>query len=295
MRDSSLLSFKRSDLAQLTFTAQQTVDRRQHYLLFVTTYLPWFVVIGLLFGALLVTYGLVGWATRQRVADEREDQDLLRSKYEIRRLTDEEQYDRQEQEADEAIDPPRRSDLAVIYVGISDSGQDAANQVDGPRSADERMEFVEVIRKLEAQLAVKLTAALPSDQITTAVRVGDYTADALVVDEINRKGYIVDLKYSGSHIRNNLRNRLIESVSLASASIRLSEGYDFPFRPVLLLVVDDNASVPSRQAVAERLASIGTAFSVGILVIFSTVTAFDRLTPSELRRLLDARETGSGL
>jgi hypothetical protein len=84
--------------------------------------------------------------------------------------------------------------------------------------------------------------------------------------------------------------QLIETVGLASASIRLSEGYGFAFKPVLLLVIDDNAAVPARQIVSERLASIGTALSVGVLVVLLTVTAFQQLSPFELRQLLDARQ-----
>ncbi len=59
LRDSGLLAFKQADLAQLTPTAQQTVERRQSYLLVLTNLLPWLVVGGVLTGSLLVFFGLV--------------------------------------------------------------------------------------------------------------------------------------------------------------------------------------------------------------------------------------------
>ncbi len=127
LRDSALLSFKRSDLSQLTPAAQQTIDRRQHYLLMLTRYLPWMVGIGLLAGMLLLGFGLYGWIRRQQVSDEREDHDLARSRHEIRKLTAEEVQQKQEREADKILELPIR-DAESMYFMWEYPNQDGPGQ-----------------------------------------------------------------------------------------------------------------------------------------------------------------------
>ena len=71
LRLQDALLVKQVDLVELTPQARETLERRQDYEGMIVVALPSFVVIGLLLGAGLATYGLVGWADRQRRARER--------------------------------------------------------------------------------------------------------------------------------------------------------------------------------------------------------------------------------
>jgi hypothetical protein len=91
-----------STLARLTPTARAALVRRQGYLSLGTIMLPWFVLIGLLGGIGLSAYGLVGWAKRQKVIDEREDIGLHKEQFELRQLTETEKEDKLDRDAKES-------------------------------------------------------------------------------------------------------------------------------------------------------------------------------------------------
>jgi hypothetical protein len=92
MRLQNALLVKQVDLVELTPQARETLERRQDYEGIITVALPFFVLVGVLVGAGLAIYGLVGWADRQRRADELEDNALLKSRTEVRQLTEAEQH-----------------------------------------------------------------------------------------------------------------------------------------------------------------------------------------------------------
>ena len=95
-----------STLAKLTPTARNALMRRQEYLSLGTTILPWFVLVGFLTGVGLTVYGMVGWAKRQRVIDEREDIGLYKERAELLQLTDAEKADKLDREAKESVGEP---------------------------------------------------------------------------------------------------------------------------------------------------------------------------------------------
>lgn len=93
-------------LARLTPTARSALLRRQDYLSFATIILPWFVLFGFFGGLGLAAYGMVGWARRQKVIDQREDIGLLKEQAELRQLTDTEKADKLDREAKESVKEP---------------------------------------------------------------------------------------------------------------------------------------------------------------------------------------------
>ncbi len=76
-----------STLSKVTPTAREAILRRQEYLYLGTLILPWFVLVGFVGGISLAIYGIVGWARRQKVIDEREDIGLRREQVELLQLT----------------------------------------------------------------------------------------------------------------------------------------------------------------------------------------------------------------
>jgi hypothetical protein len=77
--------------------------RRQEYLSLGTTILPWFVLAGFLSGIGLAVYGMAGWASRQKIIDEREDIGLYKERAELRQLTDAEKADKLDRDAKESV------------------------------------------------------------------------------------------------------------------------------------------------------------------------------------------------
>ncbi len=134
-----------------------------------------------------------------------------------------------------------------------------------------------------------MTAAFPNGHLTSSIRVGGSAVDALIVDQEAKTGYVVNLKYSRSSFGKNLRNRLEESVSLASASVRLSNSYGYEVQPVLMMVIADDVAVPSRREVQDQMDSVGAAFSVRVLVILVNESSFADISTQAFRELLAGR------
>ncbi len=109
------------------------------------------------------------------------------------------------------------------------------------------------------------------------------------MDQEAKTGYVVNLKYSRSSFGKNLRNRLEESVSLASASVRLSNSYGYEVQPVLMMVIADDVAVPSRREVQDQMDSVGAAFSVRVLVILVNESSFADISTQAFRELLAGR------
>lgn len=103
MRLQDELLVKQSELAELTPIARDTIERRQRYASVVTDLVPFLLFLGCMLGIGLAAYGVRGWAQRQGVADEIEDNERLRSRSEVRKLTAEEREDRVDDEVESLL------------------------------------------------------------------------------------------------------------------------------------------------------------------------------------------------
>lgn len=192
----------KSTLAQLTPTARGALLERQHYMAFGTSILPYFILAGFLGGLTLAAYGLIGWARRQRITDALEDLELKKGQVELRKMTDQEQAEELNREAEESADDVAR----------------ASSPQDEQAIAEVKQRLVPDIRNrtmiLERSLVDKLASALGSDNIQTGIR-AEGQASRITVDAIAQLedlNFVFELKYAAdvAGFRRRLSDALIQ-------------------------------------------------------------------------------------
>jgi len=180
------LLVKESELSQLTPLARETIVRRQHFAEVATTILPWFFVAGITLGIGVTSFGIYGWARRQRVTDQIEDTTRDRAVIELQALTQPERDQRLDAEAAAAIDSPQPAVL---------------------RTQDIRRRLV----RLEEVLADKVGVILADVKRSVRLLGSPRTIEVDVVAESSRLTHIFELKYAANVA--SVRRRLDDAKS----------------------------------------------------------------------------------
>jgi hypothetical protein len=234
-----------SILARLTPTARNTLMRRQEYLSLGTTILPWFVLVGFLIGIGLTAYGMIGWARRQKVIDEREDIGLYKERAELRQLTDAEKADKLDREAEESVGEPSES----VGEQPADLTEILRASVRNARQASIRSARTE-IAIIESALKEKLRAIYPGEpgnvlSSVVAGRPGErYEVDAAVMAE--PQPILFELKYASSAV--NINKQIISGLQqLARATSAVPNA-----RAVLVIIGPDDATPAQVEQWRER-------------------------------------------
>jgi hypothetical protein len=245
----------RSTLAKITPTARDALLRRQEYLSFGTTILPWFVLVGFLGGIGLSAYGLVGWAKRQKVIDEREDIGLNKERFELRQLTEIEKEDKLDRDAKESMreasstptgEPPEN--LTTVRAEISTCEQTLLRKLEEIYNPDK------VISPASLMLASDDTIEI----------------DAVVDRELSP--ILFELKYASEPTE--LPSRMLNGLRRVARAATLAKG-----RAVLIIVVSDyitpmqieHWTEQARQIAAEYYSVLG--FYVGTYSDFIALSA----------------------
>lgn len=217
----------KSMLANVTPTARGALLRRQDYLSFGTFILPWFVLVGFLGGLSLSAYGLVGWARRQKIIDEREDIGLSKERAELRQLTEAEKEEKLDRDVEESA-----GELA---------GEPSPALPSVPETSMKRVRTEIVI--IESALREKLIELFPRpDNVITGLVVrgerGEaYEIDAAVLREPEDPIFF-EVKYASTAVRitTRLRDGLFQLMAITTARAASNA------RGVLVLIVPDDTS-----------------------------------------------------
>ena len=220
----------KSTLANVTPSAREALLRRQDYLTFGTYVLPWFVLVGL--GGLgLSAYGLVGWARRQKIIDEREDIGLFKERAELHKLTEEEKAEKLDRDVEESAgEPPTVS-----------AGEQLPTLPNRPETDMTRVRTEIVI--IEGTLREKLAELYQRpDSVLTGVSVQGNSGqrleiDAAVVNDPERPIFF-EVKYAASNV-NVVRQILagLQKLTRLTTTVALSNA-----RRVLVIIVTDDAT-----------------------------------------------------
>lgn len=208
----------RSTLAKLTPGARAALLQRQNYLSIGTTILPWFALIGFCGGLVLGAYGMVGWARRQKVIDEREDIGLSKERVELLQLTEREKTEKLEHEAKE-------------------SAKESTYAPSGPSRTRVSIARDQIITA-EAALVKKLGDLYDEGEVLSSVGLRDasgyrFELDALV--RTNRREILFELKYASTYI--NVTKRMLDGLTRLARATRVAKA-----KGVLVIVVSDNES-----------------------------------------------------
>ena len=252
-------------LGKLTATARGALLRRQEYLAIATDILPFFVLIGFVGGVSLTIYGMVGWARRQRIADEREDIELRKGRVELIRMTDGEQADRVDQEAknseaESSSGPPVGEPvLSDFDLDMPDFRKSRTSE----RSLSDRRTEVALLKH---SLRQKL-ATIYADDFVAGIRVQTGANQAIEVDAIvdpksENNRIVIELKYAS--VSNNVTNRIVDGLLQVARAASAIRG-----RGVLVVVIPDSATsanVESWMKTANDLASEYTS-QIDVLIV----------------------------
>lgn len=286
------LLVKQSELRELTPVGRAIILRRQHFLDVATTVLPWFLIVGCLIGLSLTTYGLVGWAKRQAVADELEDIAREKGKTELRKLTDEERVSRHEQEAESAAAQEEEPSVAdVSHDARAGTGMAGSGGPPGARPSESRQRaayYFQGAMQTELDVGVALEELLGADyrvELGVEFRFGNrrQEVDILARRVDGRRQYVFELKYL-RNLGKNFRPILTSAIAHAAAAASLlGEGAV----PVVVLVHDGAATeqqILKAQEVAEAAANT---FAGRPRVLIVSLEDLQARGAEELRRVLD--------
>jgi hypothetical protein len=254
----------RSTLGKITPTARDALLRRQEYLSFGTTILPWFVLVGFLGGIGLSAYGLVGWAKRQKVIDEREDIGLRRERVELRQLTEVEKEAKLDRDAKESI----------TEASSAPTGEPLENLT------NVRAE----ISTCEQALLRKLEEIYNPDKVISPVSLILAPGEAIEIDAVvdrELSPILFELKYASEPTE--LPSRILDGLRRVARAATLTKG-----RAVLIVVVSDYTTPmqiehwteQTRRIAAEYYSVLG--FYVGRYSDFIALSARDFAAQVEL-------------
>jgi hypothetical protein len=223
-----------STLAKLTPTARDALLRRQEYLSFGTHVLPWFILAGFLGGIGLSAYGLVGWAKRQKVLDERENIGLQKEREEYRQLTATETAKKLDRDAQESVSEAKES---VTEESSTSTGT-------SPDSPANIREVLNEISSCQLNLIEKLSGIYGSDaDILAPVSLGTVwgennreviEASAAVMRPVGP--IIFELRYASAELARASSPTLDKLLQIALAAKALKS------RAVLMVVVSDDTA-----------------------------------------------------
>jgi hypothetical protein len=244
-------------LKQLTPSARDALLRRQDYLSFGTAILPWFVLTGFVGGAALASYGLLGWARRQRVIDEREDIGLRREQVELRQLTDTEKVDKLDRDAKESAN------------GAAAPSARKAAAFDNVRTE---------IAIIENALVGKLREIYRPSDVLSSVGMRSPEGRRFEVDVVVRAGLpdaiVFELKYAATP--NNISNRIVDGLNQVVRAASYANA-----RAVLIIVVSDAISSTRLEQARAQALSLASGYRSVISVYVDTYSNFLTLTAED--------------
>jgi hypothetical protein len=243
-------------LGQLTPTARAALLQRQRYLAVGTAILPLFVAIGFFGGLALAAYGLVGWARRQRIADEREDIGLRRDRVELLQLS--------ETENDAKLDQDTKEALAVAAVA---SPTDQVRQFSNVRSE---------LATAENELVSKLSELLGSDRVdgpsiisTTA---NDERAVVDAIARLSRARVVFELKYATSV--KNVVNRIGDGFQRLARAAQIANASG-----VFILLVPDDSTEEQIRRWSKEARAMTRMYRSDLYFFISRYSEFHSLSP----------------
>lgn len=212
-----------STLTRLTPTARNTLMRRQEYLSLGTTILPWFVLGGFLIGIGLTAYGMIGWARRQKVIDEREDIGLYKERAELRQLTDVEKADKLDREAKESVGEPSSELTETVQASVRSARTERAI-IDGV--------LLEKLREIYSGESDEVLSSIAIKESNTT-RV--FEADAAVM-RAAKPPILFELKYASNvrRVSDLIVAGLQQLARVTSAAVNA--------KGVLVIIVSDDAT-----------------------------------------------------
>jgi len=244
LRDTGVLAISREDLAQLTPTGKEELERRQGIARDAGKLAPYGG--GFLFaaGALLIALGIPRLRRKEQSEDERKQIELDKLRREMRPQSEEEQEERLREDAREEVEEP--------------AGQPP------PVSAGRWLsEAAGAERAVLAQLA---KIASPGYDLRSQVALEGMgrrlLLDALLISEVDQlPDIIVEIKYSRAGLANLGRRVQVAREQL----LRYMEGYRRSSLGWLIVVVAERPSQEQRDALEHRIAESSDALRLSIV------------------------------
>jgi hypothetical protein len=266
-------------LARLTSTARVALLQRQRYLAFGTSLLPFFVAIGFSGGLALASYGLVGWARRQQISDEREDIELRKGRAELLRMTDRERADKLDQEAKESA--------ADISSALPPVERTSGTPITGDSTEQLISHFRVEVATVENALVQKLRAIFGKGEVTAAARVRRGRDERITVDAVARTPeshqlVVFEVKYAAS--KNTVMSRAVEGLMQVARAASLLDA-----KGALIVVVSDKATTQEIEVWSSRVNAIAGEYRSVTGVLISRYSEFLALPPEDLLEQLDAQ------
>jgi hypothetical protein len=253
------LLITKSTLGQVTPTARTALLRRQEYLSIGTSVLPWFVLIGFVGGISLSIYGVIGWAKRQKVIDEREDIGLRKERVELLQLTDAEKADKLERDAKETVKDSPPISAASSRAQLADVREELANLENA---------LTEKLRSLYGHYVSPQVGILTPDQRR-------FDIDALVQpSDPSQPRIIFELKYSRT--LNGVDARIAAGLRQVATILRFTNG-----RGVLVMIIPDTADIPQVVRLNIRAAEMASVYQAQILAHIRRYSDFLAETANE--------------
>lgn len=278
------------DLAATTPLARRTIEQRQGYLARATEVLPFVLAVGVLLGVCLAIYGLIGWARRQEVSDEIEDQAREKGKAELRGLSDLEKVARLEREAASAVEG---EDAVEPAAPSSESRGGASTQPpsvqtvppDGSRLQTQSAAMA-AIAQLELTLAGKLIEAFPDPWVVSVgVEVSEKSGVRRQADFVvqgTQRSYVVELKWSGGP--RNIWSRVVEGIAQV---VSFAEAMGPNVTPVLVIV--NEPGIQSGARVHQQIDDYVKLFRSTPRVLLLDRAELEVISPIDFSRLLGSK------
>lgn len=289
------LLVENAKIVGLSPLAQRTLARRQQYLDVATAFLPWLLLGFVVLGLAMMCYGLVGWARRQGVLDQKEDVERDRSVLELARLTREESNEKRQLEAAEVLasEDSGASGSRGSLVILPASEGELTTAVTGEAST--KSSIVSEIQAIETSIFSSLQSVFGQDRASAQVRVAkdgrQRTVDALVRPAPPLKGLAVEVKYSLTG--KNLRSRLQEAVINVSETIEILGGNSV-YSGLVVLAFKDGLESIQEDRVRTQFELTMSGIDRCILVVVAGRETVMSLSSATVTELLRAAPLGVG-
>jgi hypothetical protein len=221
LREPFDLAMEASKVALLTPDAQNVIHTRQHLVAAAIHFLPWASGAMAIVGAVLTTYGLFTWHSRQSVRDESEDLQRKKLDRELEAMSPKEIEAKAEDESEISED----AGTGTVSLQAAASGTSAL--------------------AIEQALLNRIGSCLgPSIQVQTNQRLGNVEFDALIKPHKARRT-IVEIKYIRKGFNRGWLRGVITNLSLKMAVF--SKTFDEGVAGVAIIVIATSGSPLGRK------------------------------------------------
>lgn len=246
-----------STLSKVTPTARGAILKRQEYLYLGTLILPWFVLVGFFGGISLAIYGIVGWARRQRVIDEREDIGLQREQVELLQLTGAER-------------------AAKLDREVKESAREASGfaRTRPANVSNVRSEIVGV----ENSLVAKLRVIYSGSEVLSSAAMQTSSGQRVEVDAVVRPRHdnpiVFELKYASTS--RGFSNRIRDGFQQLARAARIVRGSG-----VLIIIAADEISAELAEQWDARTKEMAIEYGFVIGSYVGRYSDFVHMSPSD--------------